>query len=69
MKLTPIFPPHIKPVHEGVYRVWIGNEEKSWWAYWDGCVWGGAFSHHSVADAVRRMGSKQNKRWQGVEKS
>ena len=66
MKLTPIFPQHIKPVREGVYRVseFVGIPQYS---YWNGMFWGNWFLSPESAYKYRNVRSPyQNKRWRGL---
>ena len=69
MKLTPIFPPHIKPVRVGVYKttVYDPEERPDLFSYWNGKWWGFACYTQKEAIDVRSMKSGyQNKSWQGV---
>lgn len=71
MKLTPIFPAHIKPVRVGVYKVtgFIPEMPPSYYSYWNGKRW--SVYLYTVADAFHNRSTRsaiQNKRWQGVLK-
>jgi len=68
-KMTPWFPPHIKPVHKGVYQVeWHNKESDPWptYAQWNGYQWSrlschktDGFWHNCYEDA------KQARAWRG----
>ena len=70
MKLTPIYPAHIKPVHPGVYKVTLTTNGKlDYWAYWTGALWGYAYWFHENAHKNKgkhKHVASQNKRWQGL---
>ena len=71
MKLTPIFPAHIKPVRVGVYKTGASGERGKliWWSYWDGKRWGW---HCDSWEEAKHDGqwffADQEKRWQGILK-
>ena len=60
-QFTAWFPPHIKPVHVGVYPTQWG------YAYWNGKQWGFG---RKTPDLARRFPDyrrkSQNKRWRGL---
>ena len=70
MKLTNIFPAHIKPVRKGVYKVSIEPKGKlTHWAYWTGSLWGYAYWFHQNAYKHKsnyQHSANQDKRWQGL---
>jgi len=70
MKLTNIFPAHIKPVHRGVYKVALTpNGKLDYWAYWTGTGWGYAYWFYENARKNKgnyKHKASQNKRWQGL---
>lgn len=60
-RLTETFPPHIKPVRKGVYKI-----SSLLYAYWNGHWWG--LQSASVSSAYYRRGMQsgcQSKWWQG----
>jgi hypothetical protein len=67
--MTPWFPPHIKPVHKGVYQIkYTGRDlhESYMLATWDGKKWSrGSYTlwdeHHRNFDA------SQKKYWRGFK--
>lgn len=71
MKLTPIFPPHIKPVRVGVYKTTCDDsaEIPVYFSYWNGRRW--SYACYSMEGAGARSESialYQNKSWQGLLK-
>ncbi len=69
MKLTSVFPPHITPVHEGVYKV--DSQMHSYphvYAYWDGKQWMGDRFFLDDAPSVSMKSSNQQRKWCGVVK-
>lgn len=38
-KLTPVFPPHIKPVYPGPYQVDCHRGAVWWYSFWTGTHW------------------------------
>lgn len=71
MKLTSIFPPHIKPVRKGVYKTTgiKSTEELYCYSYWNGYQWGYFAPNKETAYHYREQRSEyQNKRWQGILK-
>lgn len=75
MKLTPIFPPHIKPVRKGVYKTWFTGYtgiKHEGYSYWNNKKW----SHQRplIKNEDYYIGNgvwspaNQNKSWQGVLK-
>jgi hypothetical protein len=74
-KMTPWFPPHIKPVYEGVYEVDNGYRlprTLPTYARWDGLEWSNAsyrthlFYHPELH--YTSYGAYQNKTWRGFTK-
>lgn len=67
MKLTPIFPADIKPVHEGVYKVFQADVARPGYALWQGC-WG--VTYRTLREAKTKepdsFFADQQKAWQGV---
>ena len=73
MKLTPIFPAHIKPVRKGVYRTPVkkpyGHIVR--WSYWNGKTWGCYEETQKAAYCYKNNNLEfayQHKRWQGILK-
>lgn len=67
-KLTPWFPPNVKPARPGVYEVRLRKASPgTCFAYFDGARWTWAFSSFRVA-AVARVtdGAVQAKWWRGL---
>lgn len=78
MKLSPVFPPHIKPVHAGVYMV--SNFDDGFkniagdmptdplWARFDGEVWGCHYGSKQEAETspMDAFYADQKKYWRGV---
>lgn len=65
-ELTPVFPAHIKPVRDGVYRVLNGV---GGYAYFHTSTgrWGWRYATVERAGEYRSTrGSNQDKRWQGL---
>ena len=63
MKLTPWYPPHIKPVRVGVYE----TLRKGCFQYWNGEWWG--YWSSTKKDAFGLNGGKsvfQHPRWRGL---
>lgn len=67
MKLTPWFPPHIKPVRQGFYNTGLDNYEPidrtwesnfNWW--WDGEKWLGTKTGYTP--------TSQKRWWRGIER-
>lgn len=69
MKLTPIFPPHIKPVRVGVYKTTCDDsaEIPAYFSYWSGRRWSCACYSIEYVGSQRRS-LYQNKSWQGLLK-
>ena len=70
MKLTPWFPPKIKPVHVGVYQREHCEPDQARFAYWNGrywCLWG-----FDTPDAAMDFGNLYTRaivrhaRWRGL---
>lgn len=67
-KLTPWFPPHVKPVHKGVYETTSPSETRVF-QYWGGEFFG--LTATSVDDAMRFPHEKsrwQDDAWRGLAK-
>ncbi len=54
MKLTPWFPPEIKPVHVGVYEIRDDMLKQTFFAYWNGLFFG---------SGMRKRQDAANSRW------
>ena len=71
-KFTPWFPPHVKPIHFGVYRTQLINQcgEKLLTGYslWNGDYWMDTRSSVNSARVVHAEGT-QNKRWRGLKEA
>jgi hypothetical protein len=69
-EMTPWFPPHIKPVHKGVYEVKYterGSHESYMWATWNGKKW--SRGSHELADVFHtQFDANQDKYWRGFTK-
>ena len=70
-KMTPWFPPHIKPVHEGVYEVFNGyrlSHTLPIYARWDELEWSNSsyLTHHDELHYTS-YGASQNKHWRGFK--
>lgn len=73
MKLTPWYPPNIKPVRPGVYEAQWGSSKlwEDWpYSYWTGEEW--ANSGATPEEALRlknwTLGANQSKKWRGLAK-
>ena len=70
-KLTPWFPPGIKPVHIGVYpvkfRLYPGQREQIGYAYWTGKMWTNSSDSVKFAYIYKDWteGAVQQKSWRG----
>jgi hypothetical protein len=65
-KLTPWFPPEVKPVYVGVYRTkFFANY--SGYSYWNGSAW--SFEWDSVEEVSRMEIGNQDKSWRGLAKN
>ena len=68
-KMTPWFPPHIKPVRKGVYQIKYTQIENtkylSRYATWNGTYW--SAGSYNMDDAYHQQFNKsiQNKFWRG----
>ena len=52
MKLTPWFPPEVKPVRKGVYEIRDDSLGMTFYAYWSGYFFGGGMcERQDAADA------------------
>jgi hypothetical protein len=60
LKVTPWFPPHIKPVHEGMYQIWHPDYGGNMYLWTDG-AWhlGALICNHNFQNGAM---------WRGVEK-
>ena len=70
-KMTPWFPPHIKPVHKGVYEVKFtpkGLHESYWYAAWNGKRWSRVARYEEMARFHSNFDASQNKYWRGFRK-
>ena len=67
-KMTPWFPPHIKPVHKGVYEVKFTKIAGFYtgFATWNGKKWSRG-SHNLLDDYHRNFDALQNKYWRGFK--
>lgn len=70
-KLTPWFPPEVKPVREGVYIATVVREE-TFYRYWDGRLW--LTGDNTVKGAYREAGEgiptwHQSIHWRGLAKA
>ena len=66
--MTTWFPPHIKPVHKGVYEIKFTPRElldAPMYATWNGLMWSSASSKKSDDCHKRFYGSIQEKYWRG----
>jgi hypothetical protein len=52
MKLTPWFPPDVKPVRAGVYEV---RMKAPWYRYWDGVHWHAGHCTSELACALPHL--------------
>jgi len=72
-KMTPWFPPHIKPARKGVYQICFTEEGRHerydlMYATWTGLVWSSA-SYTKHDDWHKKFyGSEQKKYWRGFTK-
>lgn len=65
-ELTPVFPAHIKPVRDGVYRVLNGAVGYAYFHTSTG-RWGWRYATVERADKDRSsLGANQGKKWQGL---
>lgn len=76
MKMTPVFPHDIRPVHPGLYMVGvckkdIDGDEPPYpkWAKFDGEVWGCSYVNKSEAETLPMDAfyADQSKCWRGVQ--
>jgi len=71
-KMTPWFPPHIKPVRKGVYEVINGyrlSHTLPIYARWDGLEWSNSSYHaHHPELHYTSYRAYQNKYWRGFTK-
>ena len=67
MKLTPWYPPEVKPVRKGVYEVCF--TALPWYRYWDGRFWwNGSFSPFDAFNrrAERFVNGECKDDWRGL---
>jgi len=70
-KMTPWFPPHIKPVHKGVYEVKYTPEsehESYVYAAWNGKQWSRPAHYEEMKSFHSNFDALQNKYWRGFTK-
>jgi len=68
-KMTQWFPPHIKPVHRGLYEIKYserGLYESYMWAFWDGKKWSSA-AYKKSEDFHKQFDANQDKYWRGFK--
>jgi len=68
-KMTPWFPPHIKPVHKGVYEIKYterGLYDSYMWATWNGSKWS-SVSYNLCDEYHKQFDANQNKYWRGFK--
>jgi hypothetical protein len=69
-KMTPWFPPHIKPARKGVYQItytgvgW-GESQDPLYATWNGLRWSSASWKKRDGYHTRFLDAVQNKCWRG----
>jgi hypothetical protein len=64
-KMTPWFPPQIKPVRKGVYQAKLGDDGDICYAAWNGKRWSWADLSHRGRMLRSFLGSSQSKFWRG----
>ena len=70
-KMTPWFPPHIKPVNVGVYEVKFtskGEHESYMYAAWNGERWSRGARYEEMGRFHSNFAADQNKYWRGFTK-
>lgn len=66
-ELTPWFPPHIKPVHVGVWDVADGSHFRApWFKKWDGRYWYTGGRTVSEANRVTEYSILEEFSWRGL---
>ena len=66
MKLTPWFPPEVKPVHVGVYMS-DDTPLGPWFRYWNGKQWGAAAKTIDKAMELETISfACQENKWRGL---
>lgn len=66
-RLTPEYPPEVKPERAGVYKTWIASIGTSGYSLWSGYAWGCEYpSVGLAAGSPDFRNAKQNKHWQGL---
>ena len=69
-KMTPWFPPHIKPVRKGVYEVKFtpkGLHESYMYAMWNGKRWSRVATYEEKKRFHSNFDALQNKYWRGFK--
>jgi len=69
-KMTPWFPPHIKPARKGVYEVKFtpkGLYESYFYAMWNGKRWSRVATYEEMALFHSNFDALQNKYWRGFK--
>ena len=67
-KMTDWFPPHIKPVHKGVYQIKFSNRNKReapLYATWNGGRWSVSSNGKNDMYHTRFLYAYQDKYWRG----
>lgn len=70
-KLTPWFPPSVRPVHAGIYETRWANPKRRTsyplYQHWDGLVWSGWSSNVDMAERNAGLVSvRQEPQWRGL---
>jgi hypothetical protein len=66
---TDWFPPHIKPIRRGAYRVMCPLKDEAFWSWWDGEKWGYKMVNQKNADFYKGSKSQtQDMKWKGLLK-
>lgn len=71
MKLTPLYPPNIKPVRSGVYQTQLTPDAKAAYSHWNNGTkhWGWGETNPSLTETYPQGSSAyQNKYWRGLTK-
>ena len=64
---TDWYPPHIKPVREGLYEVKGWHFHGGTWKYWNGTKWGWSHTSARMARYWRNQsGAAQEVEWRGL---
>ena len=67
-EMTDWFPPHIKPVHKGVYEITFTSRHNMYapmYATWNGFRWSVASHGKNDVYHTRFLDAEQNKYWRG----